>query len=894
MTGKEIREKFLDFFRGKDHLVLPSAALIPEDPSTLFTSAGMQPFVPYFLGNEKPPHPRLATVQKSLRADDVDEVGHTARHCTFFEMLGNFSFGDYFKKEAIAWGWEFVREHLGLPAEWLWVSVYEEDEEAADLWAEVVGVPRDRIVRFGKKDNWWGPVGASGPCGPCSEIFLDRGPEYGSEESPAKGSGDRYVELWNLVFQQFDQQPDGRLEPLPQPGIDTGAGLERVAAAMQGVPTIFETDLMKPIIDRLLELVHEDGRAEVSYGANAADDVALKVIADHSRALTFALADGAFPSNKGRGSVLRRLLRRAAFYGRQLGLEEPFLHQLPPTIADVMGDVYPEVRERMAMVTDAIKAEEEGFLRTLDRNLPRVEEALAAARAAGQERVDGGVAFDLLSTYGVPLEMVEQMAAAEGLTVDREGFAEAEEQHRRVSSTDEEFSHGDLADDALKDLPPDTPFLGYEQDTATATVRAIAVGAGLDPDRNILTGGERREALGEGEEGFVVLDRTPFYAEAGGQVGDIGVWEWEGGRAAVTNTLKDKNNRFLHLVRTLEGALLTVGAEVTAQVDAARRDRIRRAHTATHLLHRALRKELGPHVAQAGSLVEPERLRFDFSHYAAVPPDQLARIEAEVNENILANWPVEAVQTTLQEARAEGALALFGEKYGAEVRLVRVGNLSRELCGGTHVRATGDIGLLCIVSEGSIGAGLRRLEALVGRAALDYLHRREAILTAAVAQVGAQTAEQLPARIEALQQRVRDLEAELERLQRQGAKERVQDLVSRAETVNGARLLATAVEGVEPKALQDLADELCAALNRGVVILGLAAGAKVSFVCKVADVLVSRGVHAGDIVRAAAQVAGGRGGGRPTFAQAGGKDPSKLAEALARGAEVARDQLRRS
>lgn len=912
MTSDEIRSRFLDFFRTKDHWVLDSAGLIPDDPSTLFTSAGMQPFVPYFLGNEVPPHPRLATSQKCLRADDIEQVGYTSRHCTFFEMLGNFSFGDYFKAEAIEWSWEFVRKHLQIPAERLWVSVFEEDDEAADLWRHRVGVPPDRIVRFGMDDNWWGPVGNSGPCGPCSEIFLDRGPAYGTAGSPVEDTeGDRYVELWNLVFQQYNspvpkaELKQGRVRPplLPAPGIDTGAGLERMAAALQGVPTIFETDLMKPIIDRTLELAHDFGRSEVAYPSPrpageelgvAADDIALKVIADHIRALTFALSDGAFPSNKGRGSVLRRILRRAAFYGRKLGFHRPFLYLLAPTVATIMSRPYPELSERLSAVMKIIQAEEEGFLENLERHLPRLEETLETVRAEGLSVLPGSMAFALYATHGIPLEMTEEWAAQFGLTVDREGFQAARSEHEVVSRRMEGVSHGEFEDDTLKDLPEATDFVGYETTEATGTVLAIAVGSELDRDRKILVGGERREALEPGEEAYVVLDRTPFYAEAGGQVGDTGTWERAAGIGEVWDTRKDKNDRYLHRVRWLKGSPLRVGETVLARVDADRRNAVRRAHTATHLLHQALRAELGSHVVQAGSLVEPDHLRFDFQHYAAVDPEQLARLEARINESIRLNLPVEAVLTSLAEARAQGAMALFGEKYGEVVRLVRIGqDFSRELCGGTHVRATGDIGLFRLTAEGSVGAGLRRLEALTGAAALEYGREREAVLNVTEALLNAQSFREVPDRVRGLQERLRELEEEIQKLQQQRARSRVQELRSQAVKVNGVSVVAAVVEGVDRGGLQALADETCAALGRGVALIGGTDQGKAVLICKVSDALVSQGLHAGHIIRAAAEAVGGSGGGRPHFAQAGGKDPAKLPEALARGMEVVRERLQK-
>ncbi len=903
MTGDQIRRQFLDFFAARDHLVLPSAGLLPDDPTTYFTSAGMQPFVPYFLGKEEPPARRVATSQKCLRGDDLDEVGYTSRHLTFFEMLGNFSFGDYFKQGAVEWAWEFVREVLDIPADLLFVSVYDSDDEAAELWHRHVGVPRERIVRFGIDDNWWGPVGNSGPCGPCSEIFFDRGPEWGSAASPLEDEGgDRYIEIWNLVFQQYNSSMSkaelkrtGTVpEPLPAPGIDTGSGLERVAVALQGKSTVFETDLLWPLCEAVMATAKADGIGPVHYGSDAEQTAAVRRVADHIRALTFAVSDGIFPSNKAGGYVLRQILRRAARYGRlRLGLEQPFLHELVGVVVEHYAAAYPELREGAAAAEAIIRQEEEQFSDALQRGIPRLEEELDSVAKRGESTFTGERAFFVYETFGVPLEVQVEIAGERGLRVDVESFEQV--RHGRESRTIAAGieGHGDFAADLLRDVSA-TEFVGYEHEAERAAVLAIVRDGELDATRGIVAAGERVDQAAAGESVILVLDRTPFYAESGGQVGDTGAITDGVATLRVRETKKDKSGRWLHCGVVEGPGSLDVGDGVEARIDTARRDRIRRAHTATHLLHAALRGRLGKHVAQAGSLVEPDRLRFDFSHFAAVSDEDIAAIEREVNQRILENRPLLIREMPIDEARRLGALMFFGEKYGQVVRVVNVGEhydgLSTELCGGTHVRRTGDIGICRVVAESSVGSGVRRIEALTAAAVLERERETEAALRRVAAALRAPLAE-APERVEALVRQVRELEREVAAIQQQSAGGQVEQLVAGAEAVDGVPVIAATMPGSEVAALKELADRLVEQLAGGVALLGTDAGGKVVVVCKASDAAVSRGVHAGEAVKAAAQAAGGGGGGRPQFAQAGGRDAGKLSEAVAAGRAAIVGQL---
>lgn len=893
MTVKELRRTFLDYFWRQDHLVLPSFSLIPSDQSTLFTSAGMQPLIPYFQGIAKPPHPRIATCQKCFRADDIEQVGFTWRHLSFFEMLGNFSFGDYFKREAIRYAWEFLTEVIGLPKERLWVSVYEQDDEAATLWRNDIGLPAERIVRLGKKDNWWGPVGDSGPCGPDTEIYYDRGEEFGCGRRECKPGCDcdRWGEIWNLVFQQYDQQKDGTLLPLPKPGIDTGMGLERLAAAVQGKNSVFETDIFFPLVQHICQrLNYEYGRDEGqgTQGTSAVPrplnrDVAVRIIADHTRAVCFMAAEGIVPSNEGRGYVMRRFIRRAMRLGRLFGVDEPFVHQLVPTVVQLMGDPYEELVKAQSVITEVILREEERFEQTLEVGMARLEEMIAETKARGETVLRGRDAFTLYDTYGFPLELTQEICAEHGLTVDKNEFHEELEAQRRRARERMRFTSPFEASE-FEGLPP-TPFVGQMPEpegvlACEATVLAI----------------KRR-----GEEVWVVLDKTPFYPEGGGQIGDTGMLVWNGGQGAgdketakaVARVLDTKKfgDVIAHKV-VMEKGFLTEGAVVWAQVDAERRQALRRAHTATHLLHAALRNILGEHVFQAGSVVEPDRLRFDFTHPKPLTPEETQAIEDAINRHILAAYPVEPFETSLHEARAMGAMALFGEKYGERVRVIKIDGVSVELCGGTHLANTAEIGLLKIVSETSVGANIRRIEAYTGeRARRWYEERLQWLLQAADALEAAP--DRLVVAIGELQERIRELERKLQEAEERRAMQQVNELLQQVQEVAGVKVVTGIVSGVSPAVLRRLADELEVRLRSGVVVLGTVDDGKVVLVSKVTKDIVAKGGHAGNLVREVAKLTDGGGGGRPDFAQAGGRNPAKLQDALRKVPELVTQQLKR-
>ncbi len=888
MTTAEIREKYLRFFEEKGHLRLPPFSLIPEDdPTLLFIVAGMAPLKPYFMGakpvfpGHEGEHRRVVTCQKCLRVGDIENVGRTARHNTFFEMLGNFSFGDYFKKEAIAWAWEFVTDPrwLGLDPERLYVTVYKDDDEAYVIWRDEVGVPEERISRWDEDENFW-PAnaiseGPNGPCGPCSEIFYDRGPGFGSpdETGPNTGSGDRFVEIWNLVFTQFNRSGpipgEGVLEPLPQKNIDTGMGLYRVAAILQDAPDFYATDTFKPLIERVAE------RSGVPY--EGAASVSHRVIADHVRAVVAALSDGATFSNTGRGYVIRRLLRRAVRHGYLLGLKEPFLHELAPLVAELLGDYYPEMKEQLASVQPAIRAEEARFLETLEAGIRRLEALLAGLKEG--DVLPGEEAFKLHDTYGFPLDLTEEIAAERGVKVDREGFEKAMKEQVERARAASAFS-GDVfaaAAPALERVFEDhgaTEFTGYERLEDEGKVLLI------------LQGETELDKLEAGQGGQVVLDRTPFYAEGGGQVGDSGYLEWPGGRARVVTTKKSKQGLHLHEVEVAEGEL-RVGTPVRAIVDPERRC-TEKNHTATHLLHAALRAVLGPQVRQAGSLVAPDRLRFDFTHAAALSPEEVRKVELLVNRWIQADFPVSWTFMPLEEAKKAGAMALFGEKYGETVRVVRVegspdtaGILeaevrSMELCGGCHVRRTGEIGYFVITAEEAVSAGVRRIEALTGEAAVRYardLFDRDAALARALGT----SLEGLPQRIEKLQQELKQLRRENEKLAAQLARAQLGGGSAAAvREAGGWRYLAAAFSGLDVPALRQAADEL---LERHGVDL-VAVGSDGALIVKVSPEAVRRGLAAGAVMRALAERTGGRGGGKPQLAQGGGFDVEKALAAL--------------
>lgn len=882
MQGHEVRQKFLQYFASKGHAVVDSSSLVPpNDPTLLFTNAGMVQFKDVFLGLDKRPYTRAATAQKCVRAggkhNDLESVGKTARHHTFFEMLGNFSFGDYFKREAITYAWEFFTSELGLPGDRLWATIYLDDDEAYRLWQELTGIPAERIVRLGEKDNFWA-MGDTGPCGPCSEIVIDRGEEFRCR-APECGIGkcdcDRWLELWNLVFMQYNRDAAGNLTPLPRPSIDTGMGLERITSVLQGKSSNFDTDLLRPIIDFM------EGLSGRPYYPDERG-FPFRVIADHARACTFLIADHVLPSNEGRGYVLRRILRRAVRFGKVLGIDRPFLYRVVPVVVSIMGQAYPEVAEQQARVMRVIRHEEERFHETLNAGMRMVGELIERLREEGRSQISGWEAFVLYDTYGFPLDLTLDVAEETGLTVDRQGFQEAMEQQRRRAREARQHS---VAWEGLaaaltthaRDLEP-TRFVGYDSTEARAEVLGLFVE------------GEPVPMAREGEEIQVLLDVTPFYAESGGQVADTGWIRGETGKARVDNVQRLPDGKILHLAVVEEGSLRQK-EKVEAAIDTGRRGRVARHHTATHLLHRALRVILGEHVSQAGSLVEPGRLRFDFSHFAALSRDELVAVEEMVNSKILEDLPVRSYLDTLEQARARGVVALFDEKYGEKVRVVQAGEFSGELCGGTHVSSTGQIGLFKIVYEGSIGAGMRRIEAVTGEALLNYLREREGLLaeTAELVKSGPQ---ELPDRVRELVGRLRELEREAGRLKERLARSEVEELVQGARQVEGISVVVGHAPLANMDALRHMADMVKDRIGSGVILLGAPADDRVNLVAMVTKDLHGRGLHAGNLIREVAKVVDGGGGGRADMAQAGGKNPRKLDEALAMVPEVVRTQLR--
>ncbi len=877
MSGKEIRERFLQFFASKQHEIFPSASLIPvNDPSILWTAAGMVPFKPYFTGAAIPPVRRITTCQKCLRTPDIESVGKTARHHTFFEMLGNFSFGDYFKKEAIGWAWEFVTQHLELPADRLWITIYLDDDEAFDIWHNQVGVPAGRIVRMGKDTNFW-EIGV-GPCGPCSEIYIDLGEERGCG-SPECGVGcdcDRFLEIWNLVFIQFFRDEQGNYTPLENKGIDTGMGLERVASVLQGVVSNFDTDLFREIMD------FTAGILGTPYGSSPRGDLALKVIADHCRAVTFAVADGALPSNEGRGYVLRRLLRRAVRFGRLLGYQEPFLYRVSGAIIDQMGDVYPELVANREHVTRVVRTEEERFGETLAQGTEILNKMIAGARAEGRTVLSGQDAFRLYDTYGFPLELTKEMAAEQGLGVDEAGFAAAmEEQRQRARSARQETEYISELDALFKearDTYGESEFVGYQTLQAEGKVLFL------------VKEGQRADRAAAGEEVYLVLDKTPCYAESGGQVADHAVITTGDVRVEVTEVTRPVEGLIVHKGKVKSG-LLKEGDAVQVTVDAARRAAVARNHSATHLLHRALKEVLGEHVNQAGSLVEPERLRFDFTHYAALTPQEMRRIEELVNRAILADLPVEVLETGLEQAKAMGAVALFGEKYGQTVRVVKMGDYSIELCGGTHLQRTSQAGLFKLLGESSVGAGLRRVEAVTGAGALSYLYEKEAQLES-IGRLVKAAAHDVVQRVENLVKAHQELEKEAEALRARLARLEVQELLSQVQEVGGVKLLAARATAADMDSLRAMVDLLRDRLGSAVIVLAAPAGERVNLVAAVTRDLTGRGLHAGKLVKEVAAVLGGGGGGKPEMAQAGGKDLSRINEALDKARRIVGEQLK--
>jgi alanyl-tRNA synthetase len=858
MKSAEVRQKFLEFYQSRGHEIVASSPLVPgNDPTLLFTNAGMVQFKDLFLGKEKRSYERAVSSQRCVRAggkhNDLENVGYTARHHTFFEMLGNFSFGDYFKHEAIAFAWEFVTKELGLPADRLWVTVYEDDDEAADIWIKEIGVDPARLSRLGEKDNFWA-MGDTGPCGPCSEIFYDHGADVpGGPPGTPEEDGDRYVEIWNLVFMQYDRAEDGTLTPLPKPSVDTGMGLERVSAVMQGVHSNYQIDLFANLIGATADII----------GVKQRDLPSLYVIADHIRACSFLIVDGVLPSNEGRGYVLRRIIRRAIRHGYKLGMSDPFFHLLVAPLVAEMGEAYPELAAQADHVRKILLQEEERFAETLDQGMRILEESIAGMHGSV---IPGRTVFKLYDTYGFPIDLTEDIARERQLTLDHAGFKQEMEAQRTRARASSMFGSVGTASDAklVADLPA-TEFTGYENLEGQAKVVAL------------ICEGKSVESLEPGQTGQVVLEATPFYAESGGQVGDTG--ELAGANSHFKVMDSQKLGHSVSHIGELSGGAIKLGETLTATVDAQRRQAIVLNHSATHLLHAALRQVLGEHVNQKGSRVAPERLRFDFSHYEAVTSEQLRQVEDLVNEQVRRNGEASTAVMGYDEAIEAGAMALFGEKYGEHVRVLKIGDFSTELCGGTHVDQAGDIGLMRIVSESGVAAGVRRIEALSGKSALDWIRAQDDQL-GELADMVKGPKEDLADKVRQLLQRNRSLEKELEKLKSQLAGGRSTDLADQAVDVKGVKVVAARLEGADRKTLRTAMDQLKDRLGSAVVVLAAVTGPEE--LALIAGVTKDRmgQVKAGDLINAVAQQVGGRGGGRPDMAQAGGSDVAKLDEAL--------------
>ncbi|HTM09956.1 MAG TPA: alanine--tRNA ligase [Verrucomicrobiae bacterium] len=871
-TGNEIRKSFLDFFAKKGHTILRSASLVPEkDPTLLFTNAGMVPFKNIFLGVEKPPYVRAADAQKCLRIsgkhNDLEAVGRDTYHHTFFEMLGNWSFGDYYKKEAIEWAWELLTKEWKLPPDHLWATVYKNDDEAERLWLQISGLPKERVLRFGEKDNFW-EMGETGPCGPCSEIHLDRGPDACDQKGVAghicRVNGDcaRFIELWNLVFIQYNRKEDRSLEELPAKHVDTGMGFERITAVLQGVLSNYDIDSMRRLIAAAEKL------AGKKYGNDEATDISFRVIADHSRAVSFLIADGVTPSNEGRGYVLRRLLRRAARHGRILGLTEPFLHKLSRAVVEIMGDAYPELRQEQKRIAEVILIEEERFAETLEKGLGLLEEAVAELKKGKRGMLSGEVAFKLYDTYGFPLDLTEDILRNEGILVDVGGFERLMDEQRSRARDAREVAQGETK------IALDRPvrFIGYDRLEAESEVLAMYTG-----------GAGKREAV-EGMEVEIITAETPFYGESGGQMGDRGtIRTARGDLMEILDTQRPTPQLVVHRGKVVKGRV-QVGDKVGLAVDPKYRRRTALNHSATHILHSVLREELGQHVRQAGSLVAPDRLRFDFSHTGSIADEKLADIEQRVNERIRVDADVNIEETSYDEAVRRGALAFFGDKYGDVVRVVRIGDFSTELCGGTHVHRSGEIGVFKLQTEGGVAAGVRRVEAVTGEGALDLVRSYEQRLKEIAGLLRAAPDDAVE-RVKRLLQQQRELEREIETLRGQQGKHQIPELLAKKQQVDGATIVVSKVDKVDANQLRELADQVKDKLGSGVVFLVSAGDTNVSMVASVSKDLTSR-YHAGNIIKQVAPIVGGGGGGRPDFAQAGGKDPSKVDQALDKVREI--------
>jgi alanyl-tRNA synthetase len=871
MTGNDIRREFLEYFQRHNHQIVRSSSLVPqEDPTLLFINAGMVQFKRVFLGEDKRGYVRATTSQKCVRAggkhNDLENVGYTARHHTFFEMLGNFSFGDYFKEGAIEYAWDLLTNGYGLPADKLWASVYLDDDDAYDLWHKTVGLPQDRIVRLGEKDNFWS-MGDTGPCGPCSEILIDRGEQFGCgrPECTAGCECDRYLEIWNLVFMQFNRDEAGNMTPLPKPSIDTGMGLERVVSIIQDVPTNFDTDLIRPIIEKTENL------AEKKMAESRETEVAMKVIADHSRAAAFLIGDGILPSNEGRGYVLRRIMRRAIRFGRNIGLHRPFLFKTAEVVFDIMKQPYPELHDAAAFITNVIKNEEIRFLETLDTGMKLLNDTLAEIKARGRDEVPGDVIFKLYDTYGFPVDIVQDVVRDENMRLDMTGFNQAMDRQRERSRSVATF---DRISDAYKNLSArgvKPEFVGYDSLTAESTILVL------------VADGEEITEASEGQQIEAVTEITPFYAESGGQVGDTGTITGTDCEMEVLDTVKDPTGLIIHKCRVLAGRFRK-GQAVSLMVDGTKRQATALNHTATHILHAVLRRVLGDHVKQAGSLVAPDRLRFDFTHFSQIEPDTVDTIERLVNQRIRENVSTTTVEMDAEDAFKSGATALFEEKYGDRVRVVTLPGFSKELCGGTHTDRTGNIGLFRIVGESSVASGVRRIEALTGEAALAFSQQNSRILLE-TAHLIKEQASGIPRRVRKMVSDIKAYEKEIARLKTRLASDERDAAPDAVKSVNGVKVMAKSVAVDTPAALRNLADQWKDKIKSGIVVLGSKSGPKAMLIVGVTRDLTDK-YHAGNIVKQLAAVVGGSGGGRPDMAQAGGNKPENLDQALEKAYEV--------
>lgn len=872
----EIREEFLKFFESKDHLRLPSFPLVPRnDNSLLLINSGMAPMKAYFTGQEIPPSKRVTTCQKCIRTGDIDNVGKTARHGTFFEMLGDFSFGDYFKNEIVPWSWEFVTKVLEIPEDRLYVTIYEEDDETGKIWHDVVGLPWDRIVKLGKEDNFW--EHGTGPCGPCTEIYYDRGPEYGCD-SPTCGVGcdcDRYMEFWNLVLTQFNAEEDGTYTELAMKNVDTGMGLERMATIMQGVDSIFDVDTVKSIRDAVC------AKANVEYGKDHKTDVSVRVITDHIRSVTMMTADGVLPSNEGRGYVLRRLLRRAARHGKLLGIEGEFLAELSKSVIACSGEAYPELVEKQDYIFKILSIEENSFYKTIDKGMEILKADMEEMKAAGEKVMSGEKSFRLYDTYGFPVDLTKEILAEEGMEIDEDAFtAEMKAQKERARSARAKSNYMGAAETVYNELPVEleTAFAGYDvYDVANAKIVALVANEAV------------AETAQAGDTVAVFLDRTPFYAESGGQVGDQGIIKTETGVVKVSNCVKVVGGKIAHMGEVTEG-LVQVGEMACASIDVELRMASSRNHSATHLLHKALRTVLGTHVEQAGSYVSAERLRFDFTHFAAMTADEIKEVERLVNDAIFASYDVNTDEMSIDEARNRGAMALFGEKYGEVVRVVDMGGYSIELCGGAHLKNTAQVGSFKILSENGVAAGVRRIEAVTGKEALKHYQAQEDEIKE-ICRLVKSTPDKLLSRLEQLLAEQKETAKELEKLKAKMAGGAADEMLNSKVEISGVAVLAAEVKDMDGNALRTMGDQLKQKLGSGVVVLASGKDGKVNLMAMATDDVVKKGVHAGNIIKAAAAVCGGGGGGRPNMAQAGGKDASKIADALEKAKAVVAEQL---